>query len=182
MFTPDQKSEIQTIVRQLLSSGIVDKKVSDIPTDYFDVAIKGYVDNAGAAASGIGSGTTTVQATFTPTKVPIVTKSFANGITFDSGNGRFKISSAGQYLLIGFAYFSNPSTADVSYQSMVYQNGSKVCASYSAPHATGVVVAVPAVIIVNCAVGDYIELYAQTGSSSTQPVSGSLSYLSIAKV
>ena len=180
------KKILKDAVQELMPSIILDI-VWDAYFYYqsFFESLDGYyqypLSSSDVAATGIGTNTT-VAASFTPTVVPIASSTFADGITYDSTNKRFTITKAGKYLVIGFAYFSNPSTADVSYQTMIYQNGSKVAASYSAPHATGVIVVAPAAIVISCAANDYIELYAQTGSSSTQPVSGVLSYLSVAMI
>lgn len=133
-------------------------------------------------ASGPGSGTTTVAASFTDTKIPITSADFANGITYDSTNKRFQIVTAGQYYITGFIFWSNPSVANVSYQTIVYLNGSSNFKSTIVPPVTSVSISIPATRILNLAAGDYLELYGSCGGASTNAVAGALSYLCLAKV
>lgn len=132
-------------------------------------------------ASGPGTNTT-VAASFTPTKIPIASATIADGITYDSTNHRFTIVTAGYYLITGFVFFPSPSESGKSYQTMVYVNGSSLVISYQIPPVTSIAVAVPAIQIAGLSAGDYIELFSQTGSSSTQSVTGAISYLSLTKV
>lgn len=132
-------------------------------------------------ASGPGT-TTTVSASFVPTKIPISSATFTNGVTFDTAGGGFKILTSGQYLVTGMAFFSSPSQANVSYQSMLYKNTSEVSASYGVPPVASISMGLPSSIIISCAAGDELYLYAQTGATSPQTVSGAQSYLSIAMV
>lgn len=136
--------------------------------------------SSSAYASGNGSGNTTITNGFIPVKIPIATNNFATGITYDSVNTRYKIVTAGKYLAIGFVFFSNPTQANKSYQSMVYKNGSVVVTGYGVPPATGIASGFPAVNIISCVVGDYIELYSQTGATADQTAVGGSSYLSLA--
>lgn len=133
-------------------------------------------------ASGPGSGTTTVAASFTDTKIPITSADFANGITYDSTNKRFQIVTAGQYYITGFIFWSNPSVANVSYQTIVYLNGSSNFKSTIVPPVTSVSISIPATRILNLSVGDYLELYGSCGGASTNAVAGALSYLCLAQV
>lgn len=137
----------------------------------------------GTSKNASGPGTnTTIAASLSPTKVDIASADFANGITYDGTNHKFVIVTAGQYSITGFLYYSNPSQANVSYQTMVYLNGSQAFAGYFVPPVTSISISQSVTKILNLSVGDYIELYGQTNSSSTNIVAGGLSYLSIAKV
>lgn len=51
MLTDEQKHDIGNYVRQILSSGIVDKKVGDTPLEAYDLVNKRYVDNSVAGVS-----------------------------------------------------------------------------------------------------------------------------------
>lgn len=144
----------------------------------------GWPETAGATstnASGPGTNTT-IAASFSPTKMSISSADFANGITYDSGNKRFQIVTAGQYIIAAELYYSNPNDVGKSYQTMVYVNGSQAFAAYSVCAASGIAISQSAVKILNLAAGDYIELYGQTGAGSGQSASGALSYLSVGKV
>lgn len=126
-----------------------------------------------------GSGTTNIAASFSPTKVPLLVSTFSNNVMFDSTNSRLKILKGGQYSTMGFLYYSNPSETTKSYQTMVYKNGAAVITGYSVCSTAGIAISQAAVDILDLLPGDYLELYGQTGSTATQPVSGALSYLSL---
>lgn len=132
-------------------------------------------------ASGPGTATS-IAASFTPTKVAIASADFTNGITYDSGNHRFQVLTAGQYLITALLYYSNPTSVGASYQTLVYLNGSQSFAAYSVCAASGIAISQSVSKILNLSVSDYIELYGQTGSGSTQIVSGSFSWLSMGMI
>lgn len=137
---------------------------------------------AATSANASGPGTaTSVPGSLTATKIPIASADFANGITYDSTNKRFRIVTAGQYSVTGFVYYSNPTTANVTYQTMVYLNGTVSFAGYFVPPVTGIAVSQSVTKILNLAAGDYLELYAQTNAAGANIVSGTFSYLCLAK-
>lgn len=149
-------------------------KTSDLNDDLGALASAAYADGPGT--------NTVVPGGFTATKIPIASANFATGITYDPGNKRFKIITAGKYLVIGVVFYSNPTTANVSYQTMIYLNGVQTVTAYVVPPVLAVTVAQVASRILNLAVNDYIELWGQTNAAGNNNVSGTLSYLSIAKV
>jgi len=182
MISPEDKIEIQGIVKGVMAHGIVDKKVCDTPLEAFDVANKKYVDSnskSSVNASGVMSNTT-VQASFTPTLIPLASTTFANGILAYVGTG-FKIVTAGQYLVVGLAFFGTSTDAS-QYRSMIYVNGVVALTKYHYNGASNNYCDPLVVGILNLSAGDNIYLYAETGSASTKAVTGANSYLSICKV
>lgn len=173
------EQQIRALVDSILSKSQYD--VGRVPYHEHNGIDSPKIISTSINATGTGTNAT-IAASFVPTKVNIASADFINGVAYDSPNKRFTVLSKGQYLIIGFVFYNNPTTANVSYQSMVFKNGVNVFSAYQVPPTTGVSVAIPAVKVINCSVNDYVELYGQTGSGSTQSVSGPLSYLSIAKV
>jgi len=174
-FTPDQKSEIEGIVKNLIAHGIVDKKVCDTPLESYDVVNKRFVYAPGSAPMQ----NTTVSASNTPTLVPIGTPAFANGITAIT-NGGFQIVTGGQYLVIGSVYYGNPGAATV--RALIYVNGVLVLSNFQTLSGSGIIGSPTAVGILNLNAGDNVQLYGETSSASTVAVTGANSYLSICKI
>ncbi len=182
MISPEDKIEIQGIVKGVMAHGIVDKKVCDTPLEAYDVVNKKYADSnskSSVNASGVMSDTT-VQASFTPTLIPLASTTFANGIIANIGTG-FKIVTAGQYLAVGLAFFGGATDAS-QYRTMIYVNGLAVLTKYQYNGASYNYVDAIAVGILNLNAGDNVQLYGETGSASTKSVTGANSYLSICKV
>lgn len=178
MLTDEQKHDIGNYVRQILSSGIVDKKVGDTPLEAYDLVNKKYVDNR---PCGVAPGTnTTIGASYTPTLIPITTPTILNGVTYQTGAG-FKIQAAGNYLVLGVAYYNNPNQIGI-YESMIYVNGLSVAKGYTLCYSSGLEVAPLTAQILALNAGDIVELYGQQQGSNTQTVLGANSYLSIVKV
>lgn len=133
-------------------------------------------------ARSYGSGVTTIN-DITNTKLTLATNDFANGVTWDSGNNRLTILTAGQYLIIGSVAYNN-TTADKQYIVEVYKNGSVLIQSDAQSAFTGNYLSITTTDIQTLAANDYLELYTyqQSGVSQTIDANTKFTYLSIAKV
>lgn len=175
MFSLEDRLEVEAIVKNILAYSIKSKKTGDTPREKYDLVNKGFT-YATASAPGMN---TTIQASFSPTLIPLSTATFISGVTLLTGGG-FKIVTGGQYLVIGVAFFNNPSTVS-KFDTLIYVNGVMALDAPAYNTATGNYTAPFVAGILNLKTGDNVQLYGETGSASTQTVSTS-SYLSIAKV
>ena len=130
-----------------------------------------------------GTSTTTVPATYTPTKMACTTQDFLNGITWDAANHRFTALTAGQYVVIGVIGYTSI-TDGKTYCAEIYKNGSLVGGGTRViPGASGVPIYIMVSDIVDLAIGGYVELYTEHSNSVDETVYNSvLTYFSIAKV
>lgn len=102
-----------------------------------------------------GTGVTTV-ANNTPTKMT-PTNDFINEIDWDSANNKFIINTAGQYMISASIGWDIISSSPL--YALIYKNGSQYSYGYWS---------ITDILDLNS--GDYIELYAQQNTGSSQTV------------
>ncbi len=184
MFNPQQQSDIEQIVRQMLATGITDKKVGDTPLEDYDLTNKKYVDaNSGVSIYGRShaSGSTSVSGGYSAIKVTLAANDFVSGITWDAVNYRFTCLKAGTYLVCGSISFYNTTDGD-PYVIMFYKNGSEVTECRQTAGGTSVLTMPNITDVMELNVGDYVELWAMSLPSSTVLSSAISTFLSIAKI
>lgn len=184
--TIQDRREIESIVKKILSESIVQKKTGDTPLEAFDLVNKRYVD--GKSSSSLngrshGTATTSIPGGFTPTRVDYNANDFANGITWDGINHRFKAIKAGQYIVTASVGY-NGANANNQYEIAIYQNGGQVDAARQQASVGGSVLNINVTDILNLAVNDYVEAYTQHGDAGAVNIFNSSVYtwITIAKV
>lgn len=120
---------------------------------------------------------TTISASLTPTKINLSAPIASKNVKYDSVNHKLIILVEGPYNIMGFVFFNNPSTASVTYQALVYKNGSPLIVGFDPVATTSVGKSITAEDLVFLKKNDYIELFAQTGSGSTQTTQSNYLYL-----
>lgn len=104
-------------------------------------------------------------------KVLFDTVEFDAGL-WNSGSHRFQAPFAGKYRVTGAVLLNAPSGQNLS--SQVYKNGTVVKHCFQAPQVSNGNLSLPVDAIVNCAAGDFLEVYIVAPSSSVLAgVSGS---------
>lgn len=180
MLSPEDRQQVDSMIRTILATDIVQKKVGDTPLEAYDLVNKKYADSqGGVSASGVGSNAS-IAGSNVPTLVGLASSTFANGITFQAGGG-YKIVTAGQYLVIGLVYYTNPGTAAV--RSTIFVNGAatSVTAIGNSP-GSGFIQTPVAVGIITVNAGDNVQLYGETSAAGGATATGTNSYLALTKV
>lgn len=107
-----------------------------------------------------GTATLSIPGGFTPTRIDYNANDFANGVTWDGTNHRFKIVTAGQYLVAVMVGY-NGVTAGKQYCVDIYKNGGQNAESRQHAGIGGAALMITCTNILDLAVNDYVEGFTQ---------------------
>jgi hypothetical protein len=97
-------------------------------------------------------------------KVTFTNEVYDVGGGYDAPNSRFIAPSAGKYLFTASLYYSSGAVDQSGYYVMFYKNGVETFSPST--YASGTVAAITASVILDLAVGDYVEIYTYGGGTS----------------
>lgn len=127
------------------------------------------IPNSSGAGRSHASALTSMGAN-TPTKVGIDTNDFASGISWNSGNTRFAVTTSGYYLVSTNVEFSHYTSGD-NITLSIYKNGGSV-SSTTLKAGAPVYESLALTDILSLSTNDYIEIYALDDTSTCRVDTG----------